>query len=61
MVKDSIQDAVFVWYEKYYNVKPLFSKKKPQLTLDTSLSTGKYPWARETGDDILNDYFKRRE
>ncbi|MBT0728736.1 DUF1493 family protein [Rosenbergiella nectarea] len=59
MVKDAIQDAVLEWYDKYYNVKPLFSKKKPQLTLDTSLSTGKYPWARETGDDILNDYFKR--
>ena len=59
MVKDSIQDAVFVWYEKYYNVKPLLSKSKPQVALDTSLSTGKYPWARETGDKIMNDYFKR--
>ncbi len=37
MVKLLIQDAVFVWYEKYYNVKPLLSKSKPQVTLDTSL------------------------
>ena len=29
------------------------------MTLDTSLSTGKYPRARETGDEIMNDYFKR--
>ncbi len=29
MVKLFIQDAVFVWYEKYYNVKPLLSKSKP--------------------------------
>lgn len=59
MVKILIQDAVFVWYEKYYNVKPLLSKSKPQVTRDTSLSTGKYPWARETGDEIMNDFFKR--
>lgn len=59
MVKLLIQDAMFVWYEKYHNDKPFLSKSKPQVTLDTSLSTGKYPWARETGDEIMNDYFKR--
>ena len=59
MVKEHTQDAVFAWYDQSYNVKPLFSKNKPQLTLDTSLSTGQYPWARETGDEIMNDYFKR--
>ena len=26
MVKLLIQDAVFLWYEKHYNVKPLLSK-----------------------------------
>ena len=59
MVKDRIQEAVLAWYDQSYNVKPLFSRKKPPLTLDTSLSTGQYPWARETGDEIMNDYFQR--
>ncbi|WP_428980753.1 DUF1493 family protein [Erwinia billingiae] len=49
---------VFDWYEKHWNLSTPFSKKRP-LTLDTSLSTGRYPWARETGDDIMKDYFSR--
>ncbi len=59
MVTDDIETAVMEWYNETYNSKPLFAKTKPVLTLDTSLSTGKYPWARETGDDIMNDYFAR--
>ncbi|WP_338558536.1 DUF1493 family protein [Erwinia sp. E_sp_B01_3] len=59
MVIDTEENAVMEWYEKTYNTKPLFAKNKPVLTPETSLSTGKYPWARETGDEIMNDYFQR--
>ncbi|QCA05674.1 DUF1493 family protein [Pantoea vagans] len=59
MVKDTMESAVLEWYDNNYNSKPLFAKNKPELTLETSLSTGKYPWARETGDEIMNDYFER--
>jgi len=58
MVSD-IEKAVFEWYEKNYNTKPLFAKSKPALTPETSLNAGKYPWARETGDEIMKDYFQR--
>lgn len=54
-----MENAVLEWYDNTYNCKPIFSKVKPELTLETSLSTGKYPWARETGDEIMSDYFKR--
>ena len=56
---DKISYDVMQWYEEKYNLKPLFAKQKPRLTLETSLSTGKYPWARETGDEIMRDYFSR--
>ncbi|WP_312455396.1 hypothetical protein [Pseudescherichia sp.] len=49
MIND-IENAVTEWYDTTYNSKPLFAKTKPALTPETSLSTGKYPWARETGD-----------
>ena len=49
---------VFDWYDEHWNLPTPFSKKRP-LTLDSSLSTGRYPWARETGDDIMKDYFSR--
>ncbi|MGQ3902578.1 DUF1493 family protein [Mixta calida] len=58
-LNDKTADEVFHWYDEKYNSKPVFSKSKPVLTLDTSLSTGKYPWARETGDEIMKDYFAR--
>ncbi|WP_320410209.1 hypothetical protein [Candidatus Williamhamiltonella defendens] len=58
MVKDTMENAVLECYDKNYNSKPLFSKDKPELTLETSLSTGKYPCARETGDEIMNDYLR---
>lgn len=49
---------VFDWYSERWNLPTLFTKRRP-LTLDTSLTTGQYPWARETGDDIMKDYFSR--
>ncbi|WP_311790245.1 MULTISPECIES: DUF1493 family protein [Pantoea] len=58
MVND-IGKCVTEWYERSYNSKPLFAKAKPVLTPETSLNTGKYPWSRETGDEIMKDYFKR--
>lgn len=58
-LKGDIAASVISWYEDNYNLKPLFAKKKPVLTFETSLSTGDYPWARETGDDIMKDYFER--
>ncbi|WP_409522235.1 DUF1493 family protein, partial [Pseudescherichia sp.] len=58
MVND-IEKAVTEWYDATYNSKPLFAKNRPGLTPETSLSTGKYPWARETGDEIMKDYFQR--
>nr|WP_232096104.1 DUF1493 family protein [Serratia rubidaea] len=48
--------AVFEWYDSKWNLPTLFSKKRP-LTLNTSLSTGKYPWAREEGDRIMREFF----
>ncbi|AXF75676.1 DUF1493 family protein [Erwinia tracheiphila] len=47
---------VFDWYDEKWNLPPPFSKKR-QLTLDTSLSTGDYPLAREIGGDIMEEYF----
>ncbi|WP_261644420.1 DUF1493 family protein [Erwinia mallotivora] len=58
-LNEDIAASVISWYEENYNLKPLFAKKKPVLTSETSLSTGDYPWARETGDDIMKDYFSR--
>ncbi|MBV4365093.1 DUF1493 family protein [Erwinia phyllosphaerae] len=58
-LKDDIAASVMSWYEENYNQKPLFAKKKPVLTPETSLSTGHYPWARETGDEIMTEYFSR--
>lgn len=58
-LKDDVAKEVMKWYDENYNHKPVFAKKKPVVTLDTSLSTGRYPWARETGDDIMKDYFSR--
>ncbi|GAA3583759.1 DUF1493 family protein [Gibbsiella greigii] len=51
--------AVFDWYSENWNSPVIFSRKKPVLTLDTSLSTGKYPWVRESGHEIMTDYFQR--
>lgn len=58
MVRD-IETAVLRWYETAYNTKPLFAKTTPILTPETSMNTGKYPWARETGHEIMQSYFQR--
>ncbi|AHG21484.1 hypothetical protein Z042_19115 [Chania multitudinisentens RB-25] len=54
---DDIGQQVFDWYDKKWNLRTPFSKKKP-LTLDTSLSTGKYPWIWEDGLEIMEEYFE---
>ncbi|MBK4769860.1 MAG: DUF1493 family protein [Pantoea sp. Morm] len=58
MVSD-IEIAVLKWYQENYNARPLFSRTQPELSYKTSLNTGPYPWARETGDEIMQDYFQR--
>ncbi|WP_235501146.1 DUF1493 family protein [Tatumella sp. UCD-D_suzukii] len=52
-------DEVISWYEENWNspVFPFF--RKPKLTPETSLSTGKYPWAWEDAEDILVEYFEK--
>jgi hypothetical protein len=52
-------DEVIRWYDERFNQPVLFSKKQIPVTIDTSLSTGRYPWASETGADIMNEYFER--
>lgn len=59
MVSGSIDAKIVSWYDNTYNQKPLFSKKKPVVTTDTSHSTGDYPWERSAGDEIMKDYFRR--
>ena len=49
---------IFDWYNERWNLPGPFSKRHP-LTLETSLTIGKYPWARETGDEIMKDFFSR--
>lgn len=56
---DQTAKAVLEWYDRHYNVKIFLAKQKPELTPETSLSTGPYPWVRETGDEIMQDYFER--
>lgn len=53
------EKEVMEWYESNWNgrVLPLF--KKTALTMETSLSTGKYPWANEDAIEIVDDYFRR--
>ena len=57
-LNDDVAQAVLDWYDSVWNLPPPMGKK-PVLTPDTSLSTGKYPWARETGDEVMADYFSR--
>lgn len=59
-LNESKAQDIFNWYDEKWNLPTPFSKKRP-LTLDNSLTTGQYPWARETGDDIMKDYFSRFE
>lgn len=53
---NSTAKSVFDWYDRKWNLPTPLSRKRV-LLLDTSLSTGDYPWARETGDDIMQEYF----
>lgn len=57
-LNDELARNVLEWYENKWNLPTPFSKKR-LLSIDTSLSTGEYPWARETGDEIMKDYFAR--
>lgn len=57
-LNNEIERKIVEWYDNKWNLPTPFSKKQ-QLSLETSLSTGDYPWARETGDDIMKDYFSR--
>lgn len=56
---ENTEKQVMTWYNENWNgrVLPLF--RKPILTLDTSLSTGKYPWSKDDAEQIINDYFAR--
>ena len=50
-------NSVFTWYQRNWNspVFPFF--RCPVVTLETSLSTGKYPWAKDDAREILKQYF----
>lgn len=53
------EKEVMDWYESNWNGRVLPFLKKPALSSETSLSTGKYPWADEDAMEILDDYFIR--
>ncbi|MCW1877327.1 DUF1493 family protein [Erwinia sp. INIA-01] len=55
----SIQQQVMAWYDENWNSRVFPFFKRPMLTLETSLSTGKYPWSADDAMDILEDYFSR--
>lgn len=52
-------EDVISWYCERFNKPALFTRKSWPVTLDTSLSTGDYVWASETGADIMREYFQR--
>lgn len=54
-----IEKQIMEWYDQNWNVRVFPFFKKPVLTMDTSLSTGKYPWVGEDAVKILDDYFHR--
>lgn len=52
-------DEIISWYNSNYNEpRGLFKKRSWPVTIDTSLTTGRYVWAWETGAEIMDDYFK---
>ena len=59
MDNPNIADEVISWYGKNWNspIFPFF--RKPKITLETNLSTGKYPWAWEDAQEILEEYFEK--
>ncbi|WP_202307270.1 DUF1493 family protein [Dryocola clanedunensis] len=58
---DNIEQQVMDWYNENWNGRVLPFFRKPVLTLETSLSTGKYPWADEDAIDIIDQYFSHFE
>ncbi|WP_310606426.1 DUF1493 family protein [Buttiauxella brennerae] len=46
-------EDVIAWYNSRFN-----KKGKRVVTVDTSLSTGRYPWATETAEIIMKEYFE---
>ncbi|MBL5882267.1 DUF1493 family protein [Lelliottia aquatilis] len=52
-------DDVIAWYNKRFNEPGYFSRKRWPVTIDTSLTTGEYVWASETGAEIMKEYFER--
>jgi hypothetical protein len=52
-------DEIVAWYNTNYNEpRGLFKKRSWPVTIDTSLTTGDYVWVSETGEEIMNNYFK---
>ncbi|MBU9808232.1 DUF1493 family protein, partial [Rahnella sp. SL6] len=50
---------IITWYNERFNRPGFFSKKRWPVTINTSLSTGDYVWACETGDDIMKESFDK--
>lgn len=50
MVSD---EDIIEWYNSRWN-----KWGKRIVTIDTSLSTGRYPWATETAEEIIESYFQ---
>jgi len=55
---NNIESSILKWYQDNYNSKLPLSRTQPELSYETSLNTGQYPWTRETGDEIMQDYFQ---
>lgn len=51
-------EDVISWYSSRFNKPSLFTRKTWPVSLDTSLTTGDYVWASETGAEIMGEYFK---
>lgn len=45
-------EDILEWYNVRWN-----KRGKRRVTMDTSLSTGRYPWATETAGEIIESYF----
>ena len=54
-----IENQVLAWYQENWNKSIFPFCRRPVLTLDTSLSTGKYPWADEEAVDLVEQYFDK--
>jgi len=52
-------EDVMSWYSSRFNKPALFTRKTWPVSLDTSLTTGDYIWASETGAEIMSEYFMR--